>query len=182
MHRFALFLVVVSVCQPAETQLCPTSCVGTRAYRGRLGGFGQSPSTRRRRAIITYLPTPPSKQNVLTIQAIKVRGGVADVSRKTWSKRRTMKFQPYHRIALVSLSSALAFLSGRLIVAASGDPPKDCIAPFIADGDCDYRNNIESCGELQPSRVKPVVSYRYAPCEIYSATITDSVFTSIGKS
>lgn len=65
-----------------------------------------------------------------------------------------MKVQRHQSIALAALScSALALLSRKGNFAAattSGDLSTfDCIPAFIGDGDCDYPNNNESCGELK---------------------------------
>lgn len=54
-------------------------------------------------------------------------------------------------VCLAALSSPLVLHSGGVIATTSNDSSTDCISAFIADGDCDYVNNIDICGELEVS-------------------------------
>lgn len=60
-----------------------------------------------------------------------------------------MKFLRLHPVNFAALSAALALLSASVnVMAATTDTTGDCVSEVMADGDCDFWNNIEDCGAL----------------------------------
>lgn len=68
-----------------------------------------------------------------------------------------MRFQRYRSVGLAALSSALVLLSANVSATSSTypvieddsplpEPVVSCLEDYLADGDCDPRNNREECG------------------------------------
>ena len=64
-----------------------------------------------------------------------------------------MMIQQYNSAGVTALGSALLMLlllrEGMAIYPRQSVWENDCIPAYINDGDCDYPNNIEICGELK---------------------------------